>query len=129
MRPLLSILLVGAGGFAGSILRFLLSVAAQRWSISFPHGTLWANLLGCFAIGLVAALAAATEVLSPAARLFLATGLCGGFTTMSSFVYELAQFLREDEYLFAAGYFALTIAGCLLMFYAGTLLMKLVLRT
>ena len=40
-------LAVGAGGAAGSILRYGLSLAGQRWSISFPHGTLWANLLGC----------------------------------------------------------------------------------
>lgn len=122
------VLAVGAGGCAGSILRYLLSLIAQRYSISFPHGTLWANLLGCFAIGAIAALAAAGEILSPNARLLLATGLCGGFTTMSSFTYELAQFLRENDYLYATGYFALTAAGCLLMFFLGAAAVKLILK-
>ena len=122
------LLAVGAGGCAGSVLRYLLSLFAQRYSISFPHGTLWANLLGCFAIGAVAALAAAGEILTPNARLLLATGLCGGFTTMSSFTYEIAQFLRENDYLYAAGYFALTAIGCLLMFFLGAAALKLILK-
>jgi CrcB protein len=128
MKLLGSIFLVGAGGFIGSALRFLLALVAQRYSISFPHGTLWANLLGCLAVGLIAALAAATEVLSPAVRLLLATGLCGGFTTMSSFIYELAQLLRDNEFFLAAGYFGLTLGGCLVMFWVGTLVIRLWLK-
>lgn len=128
MRYLPAILLVGVGGFAGSVLRFTLSLLAQRFSVSFPHGTLWANLLGCLAIGGIAALAASTEVLSPAMRLLLATGVCGGFTTMSSFVYELVQLLRESDYFLAAGYFGLTIGGCVVMFWIGSLAVKAVFR-
>ena len=60
--------------------------------------------------------------MSPNARLFLATGVCGGFTTMSSFVYELAQYVRSDEMLMAVVYLGLTLAGSILMFYAGTML-------
>ncbi|HOW97081.1 MAG TPA: fluoride efflux transporter CrcB [Kiritimatiellia bacterium] len=128
MRLLFSMLLVGAGGFVGSVLRYALALAAQRYSISFPHGTLWANLLGCLAIGAISALAAATEVLSPAVRLLLATGICGGFTTMSSFIYELAQLLRDNELWLAAGYFGLTLGGCLAMFWIGALAVKLLLK-
>lgn len=128
MKLLASMLLVGAGGFAGSVLRYALTLLAQRYSISFPHGTLWANLLGCLAIGAISALAAATEVLSPAARLLLATGICGGFTTMSSFIYELAQLLRDNELWMAAGYFGLTLGGCLFMFWIGALAVKLWLK-
>ena len=61
---------VGAGGFVGSVLRYGLSLAGQRLSISFPHGTLWANLLGCLLLGVVTAVAAETEVLSPSTHLF-----------------------------------------------------------
>ena len=70
-------------------------------------------------------LAAEAGVLSPAARLFWATGLCGGFTTMSTFVYELSRFAQDTEYWLASGYFALTLAGCALAFWAGTLAVRL----
>jgi CrcB protein len=113
---------VGVGGFIGAIMRYLISLATAGWSLVIPYGTLISNGLGCFVIGIVAALTSDTEALSPNARLFLATGICGGFTTMSSFVYELAQYVRSDQMLMAAVYLGLTLAGSILMFYAGTVL-------
>lgn len=121
-------LAVGAGGFIGSMLRYGLSLAGQRFSVTFPHGTLWANLLGCLVLGVVMALAAETEILSPAARLFWATGLCGGFTTMSTFMYEMSRFAQDSEYWVASGYFAATLAGCALAFWAGTLAIRLLMK-
>lgn len=118
-------LYVGLGGFVGAMLRFGASLATAGWSITLPLGTLISNMLGCFVIGAVAALAAATDAFTPNARLFLATGLCGGFTTMSSFVYELAEYLRTDDYLMGAMYFGVTIFGSVLMFYLGTVLVSL----
>jgi len=117
-------LAVGAGGFVGSGLRYGLSLAAQRFSVTFPHGTLWANLLGCLLLGGVMALATETEILTPHLRLFWATGLCGGFTTMSTFMYEMMQFTREAEYAMAALYFAGTLVGCAAAFWAGTLVLR-----
>ncbi len=128
MNRLVPILLVGAGGFAGSVLRYGLGLAAQRVSFTFPHGTLWANLLGCLALGVVTAAGMEAGALSPHARLFLATGLCGGFTTMSTFTYETFQFARDSEYLYAAGYCVGTVAGCAAMFYAGFLAAKLAMQ-
>jgi len=125
---LVSMLAVGAGGFIGSILRYGLSLAGQRWSVTFPHGTLWANLLGCLALGALMALAAETEILSPSARLFWATGLCGGFTTMSTFIYEMSRFAQDTEYAVASGYFAATLAGCAFAFWAGTLAIRLLMK-
>lgn len=125
---LVPILAVGAGGFAGSVLRYALSLAGQRFSATFPHGTLWANLLGCLVLGVVTALAEEAEVLSPSLRLFWATGLCGGFTTMSTFMYELARFGQDSEYWVASGYFAATLAGCAAAFWAGTLAVRLWLK-
>jgi len=119
MKTVLPFLVVGCGGFVGSVLRYALSLACQRHSAVFPHGTLWANLLGCLVLGALSALAARTGALSPATRLLLATGLCGGFTTMSTFTYELFRFLEDAEYLYAAGYFSLTLAGCLASFWLG----------
>ncbi|MEI7899030.1 MAG: fluoride efflux transporter CrcB [bacterium] len=112
-------LVVGAGGFIGSVMRYALSLLGQRFSVTFPHGTLWSNLLGCLVIGAVAGLSAKTEVLSPTMRLLLATGLCGGFTTMSTFTYELFKFVQDSEYLYASGYFVLTFTGCAAMFCLG----------
>lgn len=125
---MLPILMVGAGGFIGSVLRYLLSLLGQRFSFTFPHGTLWANLLGCLALGIVTALATETETLSPTTRLFLATGICGGFTTMSTFTYETFQFAQDSEYLYAAVYFVATIAGCAAMFCVGLFAVKFMMK-
>jgi CrcB protein len=118
----LPVIYVGIGGFIGAAMRYVASLATAGWSVVIPYGTLISNVIGCFVIGVVAALTADTEALSPNARLFLATGVCGGFTTMSSFVYELAQYVRSDEMLMAVVYLGLTLAGSILMFYAGTML-------
>lgn len=119
MKTVLPFLAVGCGGFIGSVFRYALSLACQRYSATFPHGTLWANLIGCLVLGGLSALAAKTGALPPTMRLLLATGLCGGFTTMSTFTYELFKFLEDAEYLYAAGYFSLTLAGCLASFCLG----------
>ena len=121
-------LAVGAGGFVGSVLRYGFSLAGQRFSVAFPLGTLGANLLGCLLLGAVMAVASETEILSPSARLFWATGLCGGFTTMSTFMYEMSRFGQDSEYWVASGYFAATLAGGALAFWAGTLAVRLLMK-
>ncbi len=126
MKSVFPFLIVGCGGFVGSVLRYALSLAAQRCSATFPHGTLWANLGGCLVLGCLTALTAKTDAVSPVTRLLLATGLCGGFTTMSTFTYELFAFLEDAEYLYAAGYFSLTLAGCLASFGLGLYVVSLV---
>lgn len=128
MRSLVAVLAVGTGGFIGAVLRYLLSLAGQRFSITFPHGTLWANFLGCLLLGVITAIAVDTESLSPAARLFLATGVCGGFTTMSTFTYEMFRFVQDAEYFYASLYFASTLAGCAVFFGAGMIITKLLLK-
>ena len=128
MNRILLILVVGAGGFIGTILRYFLSLVGQKFSFTFPHGTLWANLLGCLTLGIVTALATETEALSPTTRLFLATGICGGFTTMSTFTYETFKFAQDSEYLYAAVYCVATIAGCAAMFYMGLLAVKFIMK-
>ena len=128
MKTVMPFLVVGLGGFIGSVMRYALSLLGQRCSVTFPHGTLWSNLLGCLVIGVVTALAAKTETLSPTMRLLLATGLCGGFTTMSTFTFEMFKFVQATEYLYASGYVILTVVGCAAMFclglFAVTLMMK-----
>ena len=105
------ILLVGAGGFVGSVLRYALSSWVQqsaRGSLFpygtgslFPYGTLAVNVLGCFAIGILVQLAERSAI-DAEVRLLLATGLLGGFTTFSAFGNETLDLLREDARSLAA---------------------------
>jgi len=130
MRNVLSVAcMVGVGGFAGSVARYALSLAAQRFSIQWPAGTLAANILGCFVIGIITGIAARGETLSPEARLVLATGFCGGFTTMSSFVYETAAMIRASEYLHAFAYAAGTFILSMAAFAAGVAGLRILART
>ena len=90
------LLLVGTGGFLGSVARFYLSGwAMQSHGGRFPVGTLVVNVVGCLLIGLLTGLAENANLLSPASRLFLLTGLIGGFTTYSAFAYETYHLGRE----------------------------------
>lgn len=112
-------LLVGFGGFAGSVARYGLSISSQRYSIEWPLGTLAANVLGCLAIGIITALSARGETISPEIRLALATGFCGGFTTMSSMIYETSEMIRTSEYLHATLYAGGTFLFSITAFVAG----------
>jgi CrcB protein len=127
-KMLVPLFYVGMGGLLGAVFRYLTTVATQGISLTFPYGTLISNLLGCFIIGIVATLAMGSALLSTEARLFLATGVCGGYTTLSSLVYELAKFVEDGELLHASVYFAATFIGAVVAFYLGTLLITLILR-
>ncbi len=92
-----SILLVGAGGFAGSVARFLLTkFTSSEWGSVFPIGTFSVNVLGCLAIGLIYGMGL-REMTHSQLRLLLATGFCGGFTTFSSFSLEFFILLRQGH--------------------------------
>lgn len=120
---------VGIGSMLGGLCRYGLSLATQNASaFSLPWGTLISNLAGCLIIGVLAGIGARSELLSTEMRLLLATGFCGGFTTMSSFVYELGQYFQDQEYFFATAYFTATLAGAALAFASGLLLSHIVAR-
>jgi CrcB protein len=92
-------LLIGLGGFVGSILRYVVSGYVQQWSrsIDFPYGTLAVNVGGCLVIGLLTQLAEARGVLSPESRLLVFIGVLGGFTTFSTFGSETMNLLRDGQ--------------------------------
>lgn len=100
------LLLVGAGGFVGSTLRYALGGVVHRLVpfASFPWGTLTVNLAGCLAIGLLAGADESRSVLGPETRLFLLIGLLGGFTTFSTFGIETLSLLHDRRLLAACGY-------------------------
>lgn len=121
-----NILLVGLGGGAGSILRYL----CQKWinesyQHNFPLATFLVNVSGCLLIGILYALGEKGNVLSPQSRLLLITGLCGGFTTFSTFAFENMNLIRVGDnfyfVLYALGSVILGIAAV----YLGNLLIKL----
>lgn len=92
-------LLVGIGGFLGSVLRYGAGGLLHRLlsQALFPWGTLAVNVLGCAAIGFCGGLAELRGLFSPEARLLVFIGLLGGFTTFSSFGYETFHLLRDGE--------------------------------
>ncbi|MBI5961973.1 MAG: fluoride efflux transporter CrcB [Chloroflexi bacterium] len=94
-----NILLVGLGGFIGSILRYLASGYVQQStkSIDFPYGTLAVNVIGCFAIGFLAQLAEGRGVFTSESRTFIFVGILGGFTTFSSFGNETFNLARNSQ--------------------------------
>ena len=96
---MIKLLLIGAGGFLGSILRYLISgsVQAASQSIAFPYGTLAVNVIGCFCIGFLSELADSRSLFSPDIRAFLIVGMLGGFTTFSAFGNETMNLLRDGE--------------------------------
>ena len=106
----LSCLLVGLGGGLGAIARYLMGLIPVP--VDFPAMTLLINVLGAAVIGGVSALAGALP-LDPRAVLFLKTGVCGGFTTFSTFSLETVGLLEERRYLAGGGYALLSVALCL----------------
>lgn len=120
------ILLIGTGSFIGGILRYTISQIIQTKFLSaFPFGTLGVNVLGCFAIGLVFALGEKTNM-SPEMRMFLATGICGGFTTFSAFSNETFSLMRDGQLLYASAYITSSVLFGLFATFIGYSLLKLI---
>ena len=94
------ILLVGIGGFVGSVLRYLASGVVQDLSksVAFPYGTLAVNVVGCFVIGFLSYLAETRGVFTAESRAFVFVGILGGFTTYSSFGNETINLWRDGEH-------------------------------
>ena len=123
-----TLLIVGTGGFIGSVMRYLVQLFVERdMSSTFPWGTFVANIAGSFIIGVVFALAQKGNLLSAEWRLFLAVGICGGFTTFSSFAYNNLTMLKEGVY----GQFFLNVGGSLffglLAVYLGMIVVRAIL--
>jgi CrcB protein len=102
--------IVGIGGALGSVFRYLLQVYFRTsFSTAFPLGTFTVNIIGCFVIGIVYALFERGNILSEDWRLFLATGLCGGFTTFSSFSHESIALIKAGEFFSLSVYIAASV--------------------
>ena len=120
------LLLIGAGSFVGGVARYLISLSIQgRFLSFFPYGTLVINVIGCFLIGTVYALTDRGN-LGEEWRLFLATGILGGFTTFSAFSQETIALLRDGQAGSAVTYVVGSVILGLLATYLGISLIKLV---
>ena len=118
------IILVGIGGFIGSVFRFLLSGFVHRLVplSEFPFGTFAVNVVGCLLIGLLNGLAETRQVISPELRLFLMIGILGGFTTFSAFGYETLSLIRGAEVFRAMGNVFLHVLFGLVAVWLGDML-------
>lgn len=116
-----NLLLVGLGGFIGSVLRYLASGWVQQAlkSVGFPYGTLAVNLVGCFVIGLLAHLAESRGLFASDVRLFVFVGILGGFTTFSSFGNETLNLARDSQWTAALLNITANVIGGLLAVWLG----------
>ncbi len=119
-----TVLLVALGGALGSVARWAVGGWVHRLSptSTFPWGTLTVNIVGSFAIGAVLTLALERALVSPNARLFLVTGVLGGFTTFSAFSWESIALVRDAQWPAAFAYVFGSLAAGLLAAFAGAAL-------
>ncbi len=121
-----TMLLVGLGGFLGSVSRYLVGQGLHRlFDTIFPIGTMTVNIVGSFIIGVIYSLAERDNLVSPEMRMFLAVGFCGGFTTFSSFAFDNLNLLKDSGFLYLSIYVGGSVFLGLLAVYFGTQIHKL----
>jgi CrcB protein len=115
-------IMVAIGGALGSVARLWIStLVAQRFGEIFPIGTLLVNVTGSFLMGFLAAFAKSGQI-ATSARAFLMIGICGGYTTFSSFSLQNLQLLQSGKYYYAALNAALSLVLCLIAVWLGLIL-------
>ncbi|HXF43034.1 MAG TPA: fluoride efflux transporter CrcB [Pyrinomonadaceae bacterium] len=122
-----SILIVGLGGFLGSIVRYLAALLFSHLNITyFPFATLSVNIVGCLLIGILFGLGERGQLLSPEMRIFLTTGFCGGLTTFSTFSYENIQLLQDGQFFYFGMNLVFSIVLGLAATYLGIQIVRLI---
>ncbi|QOZ28996.1 fluoride efflux transporter CrcB [Bradyrhizobium sp. CCBAU 51753] len=116
---------VAIGGALGSVARYLVAIGAGRLvGAEFPWGTLVINIAGSFLIGVFAESFALIWSVSQTVRVFLTVGICGGFTTFSTFSLDAIVLMQRGELWAAASYIAASVALSILALFAGLLLVR-----
>ena len=113
-------MLVGLGGFLGSVGRHGIGMLCSGISATFPVATLVVNLLGCFGIGFGMAMVGSSESPNNSLYLLLVVGMLGGFTTFSAFGYQTVTLLREGHAVYALGNVAAHTVFCLVAVVLGS---------
>lgn len=124
MSTILNCVFVGLGGLVGSVLRYLVSLIPLRHASGFPLVTLGINVLGAFLLGLTMAIAGRNAAIDPRALLFLKVGVCGGFTTFSTFALETHSLLGAGSPFVALLYALLSVVLCVLAVFFGGAIAK-----
>lgn len=114
-----SFIAVSVGGVLGCLLRWALALILNSYFPAIPPGTLAANLIGCYIIGIAIAFFTAYPGFAPEWRLFITTGFCGGLTTFSTFSAEIVILLQSGRAIWALSAVAVHLIGSLLMTVAG----------
>jgi CrcB protein len=121
-----TLLLIGTGGFLGSISRFLASRFMQNnFPSAFPFGTFLVNISGCLFIGLIYGLSEKSPLVSSEWKMFLAVGFCGGFTTFSTFANENLALLRDGDFFHFLLYTGLSVFLGITATFIGVLVKKI----
>jgi CrcB protein len=123
----MTLLLVGLGGAIGSMMRYLTTCFVVNRVTCLPAfwGTFAVNFIGCLIIGMVYGLSSRYDWLTPQWRIFLATGICGGYTTFSAFAYENVNLLQQENYAMSLIYIAASVIVCLFAAFLGTAITKI----
>jgi fluoride exporter len=119
-------ILAGLGSFIGGGFRYLVQHYVSRlFTETFPYGTLAVNVIGCFLIGIIFSFSEKADIMSAPVRIFLATGICGGFTTFSSFSIEVFQMLRDGQFFHVFAYTGLSVLIGVFATFLGVFLFKI----
>ena len=110
-KKMIECIVVGAIGFIGAVCRYLIGLIPVNENLAFPVKTFAINILGSFIIGLIAGLALKNNALNPRVVLFLKVGICGGFTTFSSFALETGDLIKGGNTATALLYVILSVAA------------------
>lgn len=121
---MINCLVVGAGGFIGAVLRYLIGLVPLK--TDFPIKTLIVNIIGCFAIGIIAGLAERSLAENPRLVLFLKVGICGGFTTFSSFALETGDLVSNGRCAAACLYALSSLVFGIAAVFLGQIFIKMI---
>ena len=124
LSMILNCLFVGLGGFVGSVLRYLVSLIPLEHESGFPLVTLGINVLGAFLLGFIMSVAGRDAGLDPRTLLFLKVGVCGGFTTFSTFALEAHGLLSGGKPIVALLYMMLSVVLCVFAIYGAGVLAR-----
>lgn len=122
---MINYLVISIGAALGGVLRYgLASFIQKRVESFFPYGTLLVNIVGSFVLGFIMYYLDEKDFLSPQMRLFLTVGLCGGFTTFSTFSYETLNLIRNSQFLLATTNVLGSVFLCLIAIYLAYIVSK-----
>lgn len=112
---MLNCLFVGIGGFIGAVLRYLISLIPIKNPSTFPINTFVVNMAGSLAIGLIALVISKNESIDSRLILLFKVGICGGFTTFSTFSLESAELIKSGSYLTAIIYITVSVVASIFL--------------